>query len=179
MSTLILITYSITVRKKGESEVCEYNEYYYDTGFTTEWGCTHMGDALISNFKNGEEENISQNETATIDDGNGGRFMFTIDHYFTKNELYYDQDYKMYGTMTLMINGKEKGKYSHPKNANKDTHLEDGAINPEFNGRSYVSVQCDNNCDCEIEQIMPKCELRAVLSQPELDEAPYYGYTSD
>ena len=83
-----------------------------------------------------------------------GKFVVKLQHWFSDhNELYYDKDHLLFGTMTLRINGEIKGSYF--QQASQDTHDSDGNMNPYHDGDLNVFLDCDSYCDCKIETKLP------------------------
>jgi len=168
---------SVSVEKLGEEVKCEWGEKTRETN----WGCLHNGKvAQVSNWKEGDGEFSRVGESAKIRDGINGNFRFSLQHNFNNEEqrAEYPDDNKMYGNMTISINDKEMGIFRHPKNNLRDTHLEDGTINPDYKGEMYVDVKCDSECNCDIKNHEPKCEIIAELSFNDFEE-PNYGYHAD
>ena len=159
---------AMSVTKHGEDSECSY---YYNSA---EWGCVHQGDAMISKWKDPEKEDKHELETVSILKGEGGKFYFYVEHFFSKKEKYYLKDYKMAGEMVLWINGKVKGSYSH--GVNVDTHTNNGSINPSYQDHFYVTVDCDMDCKCSAVKTIDKvCEVKATLKFPDVETAPYTG----
>lgn len=100
------------------------------------------------------------------------------------NSTYYDDD-EMKADLSINIAGKDFGPFSHNLNSGVSAHHEDGSVNPEYNGDTFVTVKCDEQCDCEVDQseeICNVCEIKAVLKFPSLTTAAdekYYGYHND
>ena len=80
-------------------------------------------------------------------------------------------------TMLLSLNNGEPIAYKHPDNV-VEARFDDGEINPEYKGTSYVDVICDKDCNCDFEEHVPGiCEIEAVLEYPVFpDDSDYYGY---
>jgi len=142
----------VVVQKVGETEKCKWgtNE--------TDWGCSHdKHDAFIARWKRNPQYNAIDSESVTVKNGLNGDFRFILRHVFSNLERlsYYTEDYKLESTMTILINGDERGTYKHLRNKNVDTHLENGDVNKEYGGITYVDIQCDSLCNCELEQSFP------------------------
>ena len=147
----------------------------------TEWGCMHDGGtAQISNWMEGDGIFSRDSESVLIKNGMNGNFRFSLEHSFEEKEKNpkYKKDHKMVGNMTLSINDKEMGTFNHPKNNKMNTHLEDGTVNPDYKGTIYVDVKCDSDCNCDIHQHQPECEINAELSFTDF-KGSTYGYHND
>jgi len=168
---------SVSVEKVGEEVICERGEGTQETG----WGCLHNGKiAQISNWKEDDGDFSRDGEIAIVKNGIGGNFRFSLHHNFKDEEQKdgYPDDHKMVGNMTILINNFEMGIYSHPKNFLRDTHLDDGTINPDYTGKIYVDVKCDSDCNCDIKKHQPKCEIVAELKFSNFKDKDY-GYHND
>ena len=122
-----------------------------------------------------------ESESVLIKNGKDGNFRFSLTHSFDENEdnEKYKKDYKMVGVMTLLINNQKKGSFNHPHSNGVDTHLKNGAVNPEYQGQRYVDVKCDSDCNCDIQQHAPTCEIKAEISFPNKFPGNSYGYHND
>jgi len=71
----------------------------------------------------------------------------------------------------------EMQSFSHPDNE-VEPRFDDGTINPDYKGKTYVDVKCDSECECDIVEHVPGvCEIDAVLAFPPIpDGSDYYGY---
>ena len=102
-----------------------------------------------------------------------------MNHYY--DEYYGDnnfpKDQMKQGVMQLTVNNMETKSFSHPYNE-VEPRFDDGTINPDYKGKTYVDVTCDSECECDIVERVPGiCEIDAVLSFPPIpDGADYYGY---
>ena len=86
----------------------------------------------------------------------------------------------MAGELTLWVNGKDKGKYSHEVSEEIDTHLEDGSINPKYDSEFFLDIDCDDECVCTIarrEDEIYKIEAKVTFHKKK--DAPYSGHHSD
>ena len=165
---------SLTVEKEGEADKCGWFYTQY-----TEWGCTHEGDAYISNNQDPGYSDGRDSETAFVIEAFESNFIVYVDHWFNDNELYYDEDHMIQSKLKVVINGEKIATFKSPKNVGVDTHLEDGSINPAYEGSYAVDVQCDADCVCTAEKVVepePQCSITAVLSFPDVDGTSYYGY---
>lgn len=166
---------SVIVEKIGEEEQCESTNKA-----ETEWGCKHNGKiAQISNWKDGDGDFSRGFENARISDGLDGNFRFRLQHNYNEEEQRdgYTDDHKMSGTMTLSINNIIRGTFAHPDNNKQDTHKPNGTINSKYKGMRYVDVKCNSECDCEVQDHLPKCEINAELSFENFGND--YGYHAD
>jgi len=166
----------VKVVKSGDENPCWYDQT------TTDWGCIHNGDALVENFSG--YANKKQNETVSIAGVNNGIFHFYLEHFFNDELENYDnyKDSEMTANLAISIAGKPFGLFSHDANIGVDTHTTDGTINPEYNGDTVVTVTCDDDCNCEVEQLCNVCEIKAEIKFPSLSAAEaegYYGYHND
>ena len=128
--------------------ICDYYQK------ETDWGCKHVGDALI--FKSENYYNYLEEESAIIEDAKDATFVFLVQHYFTDNEKYYEKDHKMPGTLSVFINNENRGSFEHPKNWKQDSHLPNGDPNPDYNGSFIVTVKCNELCECTVMQNDPE-----------------------
>merc|ERR1740124_1275401 len=169
---------NLTVEKLGEEDMCE-REHTGKTG----WGCTH--DGKKANILNLDEEDggafSKESESVLIKNGKDGNFRFSLTHSFDENEdnKKYEKDYKMVGVMTLLINNQERGSFNHCSPNGVDTHLKNGAVNPDYQGQRYVDVKCDSDCNCDIQQHAPTCEIKSEISFPNKFQGNSYGYHND
>jgi len=163
----------LTVQKGGQEEKCEWENWD-----STSWGCTHDGgDAYV--WRHNETSFEKGTENVTIDNGANGDFRFTLQHWPSSLDLLYEDDHKIYSTMSIAINDGEPHKFNLPENNGEDTNLLDGSINPAYNGTTHVRVSCNSDCHCDITEEVPTlCELNAELSFPPFKD-DYYGYVSD
>jgi hypothetical protein len=162
----------VKVKKAGKKAACWYDNT------ETSWGCTHTGDALI--YKD-EESYYDETESAIIEDASGGTFHFYVKHYYNyKEEFYYEEDHKMPATLGITVNENTNlGSFSHPLNLNEPTHDDYGYKNTDFLDSTLVTVSCDDSCSCSAIETAPTCEIKAELTFPDPETAPYYGYHAD
>jgi len=167
----------VSIVKLGNETECSYYQK------TTDWGCMHRGDALVENFI--DYAPIVANEIVSIADVRNATFYFSLEHYYDlEKEMHYGYDSDMNADLTINIAGENFGPFSHSPNLQVSTHI-DESVNPEYNGDTFVTVKCDEQCNCEVDQseeICNVCEIRAVLNFPSVTKADtdqYYGYHND
>ncbi len=142
MQIYILLSNSVEVNKRDSDEICSFESP------STSWGCTHQGDALMYKQRDPLYDNYLQSESVHIENGASSTFEFSLKHYFNyKHEKYYDEDHKLAGILSIKATGNKKREFSHPKNVNRDTHI-NGVVNPEYKGHIIVTVDCDEECKC-------------------------------
>jgi len=160
----------ISIQKDGEEDECYY-------GYGTKWGCSDEGDAQ---FWFPDRENFTKHtEQASIADGSSSHYRFSVNHYYDKyyGENNFPKDQRKQGVMQLTVNNMEMKPFSHPDNE-VEPRFDDGTINPDYKGKTYVDVKCDSECECDIVEHVPGvCEIDAVLAFPPIpDGSDYYGY---
>jgi len=160
----------VSIHKIGSQQLC--NSDYPEAP----WGCTHdRGDAAFGNL-NGEI--WSTNETAIISDASNGQFRIKLEHWHDDNEILHSGDQDYVGVMHLSVNDEQPRQFSHPLNGDIDTHNLDGSENLDYKGITYVDVNCDTNCHCDIKEHVPTCVLTAKLKIPQFLEKEL-GYHED
>ena len=136
----------VSVTKVDSDEVCDK-----EISGETSWGCSHTGNAAIWTPENPDYYNYNHHESVDISSMYGETVVLNVQHQFDKIETYYDLDHQIQGKLYLYINGNQQvGAFTQPKNKNRDTHLRDGIVNPEYKGKFSVTVSCDDNCSCEV-----------------------------
>ena len=112
------------VSKEGEETPCYYDES------STSWGCHDTGDAMIAKWKNYSSRSTS--ETVIIDNPEDSSYVFQIRHYNSPEEVYYDEDHKMVGTLKIYVHGEMIGVFRHNVGQNWKN----------------IYVSCDSICLC-------------------------------
>ena len=144
------------------------------------WGCEHDGGLAEFGKWQGDFDDWSLTESATIADARGKSYTFLLQHKFDyEYEKYYDDDHMILANLDIIINGQSMGTFNHPKNKNQSTHNEDGTVNANFKGTVFVHVTCDNACACTVQKRLPVCPIRAELSYPVTTSSDYYNYYDD
>ena len=166
--------YSVKIVKVGSDTPC----WYYNK--ETDWGCVHDGDAYVY-YTYYDDANEEESETVSITDVAGGTFYFYIDSFHNyEKEYYYEYDHNIESSLELTIGGESFGPFHPPYNYYDNFDEYDyGYINPQYDGNTLVTVTCDNECVCTVEQTENQCEIKAVLDFPSIEDAPYYGYHND
>jgi hypothetical protein len=182
---------SVQVEKIGEDRVCFAGDR------KTNWGCTHVegdvhGDAIVDARSSTAFEKKSAN--VRIYDGRDSTFKIGVSHVFSEEEVGQDPSYLGRANLILKVNGKQqsvgnKFAFKHGKNPNKPTHVgypEDlekkenvGFINPLFNGDFFMTIECDNDCQCTAAKVEEKCEVKLQLKLPNLSEIDSEGQRSE
>jgi len=139
-------TDGLTALKRGAGDECGY---YYPF---TSWGCTSDGEAYIVKYSD-DKYTDDELQTLNIVDATDGGYTFTVTHYYANEELYYDTDHKHVAVLDIKVNGVSIGSFNHPRNNNRDTHDEDGNVNPDYKGTVDVGVECDIECNCVAQQL--------------------------
>ena len=162
-------TLSLRVSKTGNENICGPKNTY--------WGCVHEGSANIQNWE--KYYGKSTSETVTIEYATGKSYRFSVEHTFDYNELYYSNDHRMVGELTITVNNEVLGTFSHPNEPKTDTHNQDQSVNAAYKGIIYVNVDCDNECQCSVQTVLPTCLIRAEIKFPTIENAPEFGYHND
>ncbi|GFH56987.1 predicted protein [Chaetoceros tenuissimus] len=135
----------VSATMANQFEVCDQS-----TLGETSWGCTHLGNAAVWNPQNTDYYNYNHGETVDVTNAYGSTIYLDVVHHFSDLEKYYDRDHRIQGALFVSVNGQTLGEYSHPKNGQIDTHLNDGSINPDYKGKFRVTVTCDDSCVCDV-----------------------------
>jgi len=158
---------TLQVTKTGKKKICGTDNK------KTWWGCVHKGTAKIENFE--YYESTSQSESVTIENVNGNSYRFKVQHKFSSEETYYDEDYKMAGELIIAANDVMLGNFSHPSDV--DTH-DGGTVNAAYGDVMFVNVDCTRQCECSVTDVLPTCKVRGEINFPSVKNA-YYGYHND
>ena len=134
----------MNVTKLGNDEACNY-----ESTEETSWGCIHTGIATVWNPQNAEYYHYNNQETVDITNAYDGTIHLDVKHHFSDYEKYYDGDHSIRGILSIFVNNQLMGEYAHKQNKNTDTHL--GTVtNPDYVGNYLVTVECDNQCNCQV-----------------------------
>ena len=83
----------------------------------------------------------------------GGTFIFHLQHHFNSTlESYYDNDHTIQGVLSITPTNHQVEKFSHSKNEAQDTHNSDGSVNMDYKGDLIVTVQCNDSCQCTMQE---------------------------
>ena len=136
---------SVIVKKIGVKRIRQQRCGYINT--KTSWGCTHKGTARIFNLKQDIYQDVVESESIRISNARGGTFLFFLNHYYNKrNEGYYDEGYKMVGTLIIKASNGLERTFSHSKLGQFN---DDGTFIYEDQGKVTIKVNCDDNCNCK------------------------------
>ena len=170
---------SVQAEKIGENNVCfaGNKKAFY-------WGCTHVegdvnGDAFVD-----ANSAVFKKKSANIRifDGRDSTFRIGVSHVFSEEEVgSKEPSFLSRANLIFKINGMQQSFFKHKKNANEQTHLDVpvlgnqanenvGFINPQFNGNFFVTIQCDNDCQCTISEEEEECEVKLQLKLPKPSE---------
>lgn len=144
--------------------------------------CDHEGEGLFYYFPaEANSFDDSTTESVSITDAKNGKYELKMTHIFNEYyEKYYQTDHLIVPEVYVWANGKLLDTFSQDANANQDTHLGDGGVNPEFDDSYYIDVDCDEDCDCRVTMVQDKiCEISVNLMFPTEVNANYYGYHND
>ena len=163
---------SVQVEKDKEEEVC------YSENQKTSWGCTHLGDAFFN-----ATAGVILAESAHVFNAGGGKYTLRVSHDYLEADVLQSTTATTNSRASLIVkvNGKPLGTFKH-WGKKKETHegftivgedsgeVNVGFINPEFNGDYAVQVNCNDDCECDVERVDQRCKLQAQLRFPGLTE---------
>jgi hypothetical protein len=173
---------SLQVEKAKEGEVC------YSKKQKTKWGCTHMGDAFFN-----ATSGVRQSESARVFNAGGGQYTLRVNHDYLEADVQQNivATTNSRANLIVKVNGQRLGTFRHSKNLQHETHegysildvnnTNVGFINPEFNGGYSVQVNCNDECECDVERVDQTCRLQAQLTFPGFtgESENKYGYHTD
>lgn len=141
----------MAVTKLGSEGGCDKN-----TVGETSWGCHHVGDAVVWNPENLENNYYGYNfgEVVEITNMYNSTVYLDVRHQFHRYyESYYDYDHRIQATLRVYVDGQMLGSFTHPKNNNIDTHRPSGKRNPRYKANYKATVICDSQCICQVTKL--------------------------